>query len=92
MRIVDHGRRANETVEERGNKTSSTTCKHRLNGARQQERRSNETEEESDIRLLQLCARQHDRTVNQTGHTLNNSTTTLFSWIYFVHSSITSNL
>ena len=57
MRIVDHGRRANETAEERGNKTSSTTCKHRLNGARQQERRSNETEEESKIRLLQLCAR-----------------------------------
>ena len=67
MTIVDHGRRANETAEERGNKTSSTTCKHRLIGARQQERRSNETEEESKIRLLQLRARQRDRTANETG-------------------------
>ena len=75
MRIVDHGRRANETAEERGNKTSSTTCSHRLNGARQQERRFNETEEESKIRLQQLCARQHDRTANETVQTLNTSTT-----------------
>ena len=67
MRIVDHGRRANETAEEQGNKISSTTCKHRLNGARQQERRSNETEEESKIRLQQVCARQHDRRANETG-------------------------
>ena len=58
--IVDHGRRANERAEEWENKTSSITCKYILNGARQQEGRSNETEEESKIRLQQLRARQQD--------------------------------
>ena len=70
MRILDQGRRANETGEECRNMTSSTTCKHRFNGARQQERRPNETEEESKIRQdSNNCVQ-----VNMTGQLMRQRT------------------